>query len=874
MNVDEERVMKLADRMTSPLPSYKEGQINHVTKIIINEAPLDKQQNQRNHYQNNFSGEIKQYAQPSLDTVVSTFNIAKQEKENSAIKNENFARNNSNHRDVYLGANNQSNVVKPNSNQSSNKENKGYMAESNLNLTQNNTSLHIDDIQQARTGYAEYSMNDDLQNNSEAFDPFGNNDALSKRKYLGKDIEMNIRQSEKRLKIEKNTTESKEILKIKPMQIEDDANMGTNSNSETWNNNDNIIISKTQVKMTDFFRSNGNKKLGDASPIFGNFEKKKDCSKKQDNNISKNLKLQFLNFNSDCQNRENQGENSFGFNRVQQMNQPALIKHSSVVNNLSRPSICQDNYILELKEKHEKEINYMSSKISSLEKFLNDKKNEIEKMDDELRLKNEKQNEYKESVKKLLCKIILQVEDYTRQDKKSYVTHQKNRIGESINIRDGTKNKECWQDGWELRKLKSRLEEIKVEKEEQDKVKKSLKMRKSDRNGLTIPSLPKSISEDIFGLSASKEGTIGYDNTLYSGPMIEKNILEAKDRISAQFMTLTREEENLKETYTKLETEKVTYIQEAKRLYEEQHSRFGKPISLMLRENNDDYKPWPVQENRYQLCSLLGKGGFSEVYKGFDLDSLKYVASKIHQLNPNWNEQSKSNYIKHALRENNVHRKQHHPNIVAHYDSVEIDSNSFCTVLEYCEGPDLSHYLKRHKVLSEKEAKNIIKQILSGIKFLSEKSLKVIHYDLKPQNILFHKGLVKISDFGLCKIMNDEETKMELTSQGVGTYWYLPPECFDFGDNPPKISPKVDVWSIGVMFYEMVFGQRPFGHGMSQERILKEGVMLRAKNVVFPTSGQKVSQEVKDIIKKCLEYHPEERYCVLEAYNAQNRIHK
>jgi len=94
-------------------------------------------------------------------------------------------------------------------------------------------------------------------------------------------------------------------------------------------------------------------------------------------------------------------------------------------------------------------------------------------------------------------------------------------------------------------------------------------MRKSDRNGLTIPSLPKSISEDIFGLSASKEGTIGYDNTLYSGPMIEKNILEAKDRISAQFMTLTREEENLKETYTKLETEKVTYIQEAKRLYEE-----------------------------------------------------------------------------------------------------------------------------------------------------------------------------------------------------------------------------------------------------------------------------------------------------------------
>jgi tousled-like kinase len=259
-----------------------------------------------------------------------------------------------------------------------------------------------------------------------------------------------------------------------------------------------------------------------------------------------------------------------------------------------------------------------------------------------------------------------------------------------------------------------------------------------------------------------------------------------KDRISAQIMTLSREESNLKDTHYKLEGEKVSYIQEAKRLYEEQHSRFGKPNG-----GQEGFKPWPILENRYQLLSLLGKGGFSEVYKAFDIEDLKYVGCKIHQLNPNWNEHSKSNYIKHALRENSVHRELHHPNIVAHYDSVEIDSNSFCTVLEYCEGPDLSFYLKKHKILSEKEAKNIIKQILAGLKFLNENKLKVIHYDLKPQNILFHKGLVKISDFGLCKIMTDEETKMELTSQGVGTYWYLPPECFNFGDNPPKISPKV-----------------------------------------------------------------------------------
>jgi len=111
--------------------------------------------------------------------------------------------------------------------------------------------------------------------------------------------------------------------------------------------------------------------------------------------------------------------------------------------------------------------------------------------------------------------------------------------------------------------------------------------------------------------------------------------------------------------------------------------------------------------------------------------------------------------VKHALRENNVHKMLSHPNIVQLYDTVEIDANSFCTVLEYCEGPDLSFYLKKHKKIPEKEAKLIIRQVISAIRYLHELSDKVIHYDLKPQNILFHKGRVKITDFGLCKTTKD-----------------------------------------------------------------------------------------------------------------------
>lgn len=93
---------------------------------------------------------------------------------------------------------------------------------------------------------------------------------------------------------------------------------------------------------------------------------------------------------------------------------------------------------------------------------------------------------------------------------------------------------------------------------------------------------------------------------------------------------------------------------------------------------------------------------------------------------------------------------------------------------------------------------------------------KVIHYDLKPSNIIFDRGVVKVLDFGLCKLMDSGDSKMELTSQGVGTYWYLPPETFRNRETPPTISNNVDVWSTGIIFYELLYGVRPYGRGKSQ----------------------------------------------------------
>ena len=80
-------------------------------------------------------------------------------------------------------------------------------------------------------------------------------------------------------------------------------------------------------------------------------------------------------------------------------------------------------------------------------------------------------------------------------------------------------------------------------------------------------------------------------------------------------------------------------------------------------------------------------------------------------------------------------------------------------------------------------------------------------------------GDIKITDFGLSKIMDPENYSpdhgMDLTSQGAGTYWYLPPECFVVGKNPPKISSKVDVWSIGVIFYQCIYGKKVLQHAFA-----------------------------------------------------------
>lgn len=111
---------------------------------------------------------------------------------------------------------------------------------------------------------------------------------------------------------------------------------------------------------------------------------------------------------------------------------------------------------------------------------------------------------------------------------------------------------------------------------------------------------------------------------------------------------------------------------------------------MQCEENSQFFKDQlPVLHQRYLLLSLLGRGGFSEVWKALDLVELREVAVKVHQVTTNWSDERKASFIKHVTREYTIHREMRHPRVVQLFDVFEIDNSSFATVLEYCKGIDL-----------------------------------------------------------------------------------------------------------------------------------------------------------------------------------------
>eukprot|EP00762_Andalucia_godoyi_P004142 ANDGO_06259.mRNA.1 Serine/threonine-protein kinase TOUSLED len=429
------------------------------------------------------------------------------------------------------------------------------------------------------------------------------------------------------------------------------------------------------------------------------------------------------------------------------------------------------------------------------------------------------------------------------------LVERQQRLGQIVYRRQGVELTEMFEHGPMFREVNTRLACIEYEGKCIEKMKKFVMSRKrvlskeATHNSGNTNSV---VSEEMGPPPVPDDVQISFDDILAPSENVDLPMLpplsnvvdcvEVDEVLKLRAWNLKKEEALLQAERDELEMQKLLLIRDIKRKRDEDRSMFNTfPI---------------LSDERYILLRLIGKGGFSEVWEAYDLTECRRVACKIHQLNSQWSEERKQSYIKHAMREYQIHRRLIHHRVVRLHDVFEIDHTSFCTVLEYCDGVDLDTYLKLNKgVLSEREARSIVSQIVTALKFFSDQRPRIIHYDLKPANILVHKGSIKITDFGLSKIMDGDQDSIELTSQGAGTYWYLPPECFG---TQSKISPKVDVWGTGVIFYEMLVGRRPFGHDMTQQRILADRTILNINRVDFPQAC-KISQEARDFLVKCLE---------------------
>ncbi len=249
--------------------------------------------------------------------------------------------------------------------------------------------------------------------------------------------------------------------------------------------------------------------------------------------------------------------------------------------------------------------------------------------------------------------------------------------------------------------------------------------------------------------------------------------------------------------------------------------------------------------NRYNIIRLIGEGGMANVYLGYDEILSRYVAVKI--LRGDLAEDEK--FVKRFQREAINASALSHPNIVEMYDVGEDDGNYYI-VMEYVEGKTLKSLIKRRGALTVTETVDIMKQLTEAI--IHAHTSYIIHRDIKPQNVLIlDDGTVKITDFGIAMALNNKE--LTQTNSVMGSVHYLPPEQANGG----SATIKSDIYSLGIMMYELITGKIPFKGESAVEIAIKQ---MKEQLPNMRSDIPNVPQRVENIILKATAKNPKNRY--------------
>ena len=204
-------------------------------------------------------------------------------------------------------------------------------------------------------------------------------------------------------------------------------------------------------------------------------------------------------------------------------------------------------------------------------------------------------------------------------------------------------------------------------------------------------------------------------------------------------------------------------------------------------------------DGRYEITELIGIGGMADVYKAVDLmEDNKVVAVKILKSEFADND----DFVRRFRNESKAIAVLSHPNIVKIYDVGFSDKIQFI-VMEYIDGITLKEFMEQQGVLKWKDTVHFIIQILRALQHAHDRG--IVHRDIKPQNImLFPDGTIKVMDFGIARFAREEGKT--ISDKAIGSVHYISPEQAR-GDITDE---KSDIYSVGVMMYEMLTGVKPF----------------------------------------------------------------
>lgn len=249
--------------------------------------------------------------------------------------------------------------------------------------------------------------------------------------------------------------------------------------------------------------------------------------------------------------------------------------------------------------------------------------------------------------------------------------------------------------------------------------------------------------------------------------------------------------------------------------------------------------------DRYQIIRLIGEGGMANVYIALDTILDRYVAVKILR----GDLANDDKFVRRFQREAISASSLNHPNIVEMYDVGE-DNGQYFIVMEYVEGKTLKSLIKKRGALTIPEVIDIMLQLTSGLSCAHNSY--IIHRDIKPQNVLIKEdGTVKITDFGIAMAINGQE--LTQTNSVMGSVHYLPPEQA----NGSGSTIKSDIYSLGILMYELLTGTIPFKGDNAVEIAIKQ---MKDQIPSVCKINPDIPQSLENIILKATAKNPKNRY--------------